>query len=460
MASNVGNLNIKVGFDGSAAAAGLAQLTNDLAEFGSDTEKYFEKFNKLGQMIGSLGSGGGFGLAGFVAIGAAVTKFATETAKAAAKWETIQRSAEAAAAHSSELAQRESEYSNMGPIGKAMALPGAALSGLTSGAGKALAGLTSQSETLKDTTKDMAGGVFNPGVYLDRGLKTATAVGEGDIGPISALAQWDPTGILKGLNDLSDMLVGADTTDQKMLDAEAKRAQRAFLVESQKYWAIETARLNSIVAEADQIANPLTRFEQQVKKFQDEIDNMPMIVGREGMMAKLQAAIDKLGIDKEIDDAAILLDKANNAAEEFAREAAESFKKWESEFLSVATESESFAYKLQQQLGNLADSKALGDDFGASVAERRIGKMGAGLLAKTPEFTNPDPFAGVSLAGSQEAYRDSIRSQFPPEALSVQERMATAIDEMNRKSEEELSIQEEVLRVLQGQGGPKLAHML
>jgi len=71
-----------------------------------------------------------------------------------------------------------------------------------------------------------------------------------------------------------------------------------------------------------------------------------------------------------------------------------------------------------------------------------------------------DPFAGVSLAGSQEAYRDTIRSMFPPEQLSIQERMAEGIEEMNRKSDEELAIQEEVLRVMQGQAGPRLAHLV
>lgn len=175
---------------------------------------------------------------------------------------------------------------------------------------------------------------------------------------------------------------------------------------------------------------------------------------------KLAADLDKMAIDEMATEVQRGIDEQQRRLEEINRDAEESFRRWESSFLSVATESESLAYKLKQQMEALSNAQDSGDQFEAAVARRRLGKLGASLLANVPEVRQVDPFAGVSLAGSQEAYQDTIRSMFPPEQLSIQERMAEGIEEMNRKSEEELAIQEDVLRALQGQAGPRLARIL
>jgi hypothetical protein len=132
----------------------------------------------------------------------------------------------------------------------------------------------------------------------------------------------------------------------------------------------------------------------------------------------------------------------------------------ESAFRSVATTLETLALDWQQAQEKLSAAMMAGDQLGANVANRSLGKLAAGLLTGIPEVHQADPFAGVSLAGSQQAYRDSIMSQFPPEVRSVQDRMADALDRIEETSREQLQLEEEALRALQGQGGPKLAHML
>jgi len=94
MGNTVGSLNIKVGFDGSEAAKGLADLTNNLGKFGNDAEKNLEKFYKLGDALKVFAAGfGALKLADSI-IGS-ISKLASDSSRAAVQWEAIQRTSEA-----------------------------------------------------------------------------------------------------------------------------------------------------------------------------------------------------------------------------------------------------------------------------------------------------------------------------------------------------------------------------
>jgi len=78
-------------------------------------------------------------------------------------------------------------------------------------------------------------------------------------------------------------------------------------------------------------------------------------------------------------------------------------KSQENAFRSVATSLETLALDWQQAQEKLSAAMAAGDQFGAAVANRSLGKLAAGLLNGIPEVNQAGPFAGVSLAGSQQA---------------------------------------------------------
>jgi tape measure domain-containing protein len=162
----------------------------------------------------------------------------------------------------------------------------------------------------------------------------------------------------------------------------------------------------------------------------------------------------------QIDAIESQIEEQKKAAQEQEKLMREAQQRWETSFMSVATESEKLSYNMANGMRKLQEAMASGDQFQTAVEERKIGKMAAGLLNGIPEVKQVDPFAGVSLAGSQEAYRDRIMSQFPPEVRSVQDRMAEALDKIEETSREQLQLEEEALKALQGQGGPKLARML
>lgn len=230
------------------------------------------------------------------------------------------------------------------------------------------------------------------------------------------------------------------------------------------------ARLEKLaVAAANALETPAQKFDKQMKDLAAEIESASKLTDAESMknlqtlrdlQSKMLTDKEKIETEKTIAEAASALDEANREAEEFIKAAADSFKKWESEFLSVATASEAFAYKIQQQIEAMTTAQQAGDAFGYDVAQRRMGKMALDIANRVPEVKQIDPFAGVSLAGSQEAYRDRIMSQFPPEKLSLQERLAEGIREMNETSAAELEAIQELARIMGGQNGPKLAHMV
>ena len=427
----------------------------------------------LAKSFGKISSAGAFsGLAG------GVKNIASQTVEAGGAWQKFGALATAAGG----LAMKALPYAAVAGIAAAAVKAGAALYNMGVEANKAYSTVENirkrQSEVkdLRESTKESgpigkAGGV----------ISAAWEVGTAWLAELSA-------GALNLVEQLTGVGAWLDSIKQKLLNMLPSWMRESDETSKAKAEAKKISELNADADKAtagwkSQLEGRLTKVEQLRKQWQ-EIEariqeemrrpvgapNMEMIqTGR-----KLQAGLFE-DYQKELADQAEKAAEAErkrleeqerqaqalrDQQEKVAKSMQEAFQKWESDFLSVATESESMAYSLKKQFDEMAAAQFNGDQFGAAVASRRIGKLGAGLLSGVPEFTNPDPFAGVSLAGSQEAYRDSIRSQFPPEALSVQERMATAIDEMNRKSEEELAIQEEVLRVLQGQGGPKLAHML
>jgi len=453
-------MNIKVGFDGSDASEGLAKLTNDLSKFGSDTEKYFEKFNQLGKLIGSIGSGGGFSIAAIAGITAAIGKTVLDAARLSVEFEKAGHNVENLKKQMDQLAAKDHDWGQMGVVGKASSAPGMAYDGLVSGLAMAIKGLGEFADQLTGL-----------GGFLDNFYKEMGNLSRGDIGPISALINSLGG---RGLNDWSDNLVGA----KSQTDRENDRVKQAEVLAREKRQGGERQDFEKGMEDLRKSLTTVTMTEEE--KFRNSIDELDKVIKdvfsrREGAdfrdvaglaQRRKQQLIDEQqqkladAAKRAADEQQKLADAQMKAAEEAAKAAERLAQELDNLVSSVRTPSEQFSSSLQELSNLFNQAVASGDQTRAEVYNRKIGKLGAGLLAGVPEFTNPDPFAGVSLAGSQEAYRDSIRSQFPPEALSVQERMATAIDEMNRKSEEELAIQEEVLRVLQGQGGPKLAHML
>ena len=169
-------MNIKVGFDGSDASEGLAKLTNDLSKFGSDTEKYFEKFNQLGKLIGSIGSGGGFSIAAIAGITAAIGKTVLDAARLSVEFEKAGHNVENLKKQMDQLAAKDHDWGQMGVVGKASSAPGMAYDGLVSGLAMAIKGLGEFADQLTGL-----------GGFLDNFYKEMGNLSRGDIGPISAL---------------------------------------------------------------------------------------------------------------------------------------------------------------------------------------------------------------------------------------------------------------------------------
>ena len=462
MAGNtVGNLNIKVGFDGSAATKGLADLTNNLSKFGSDTEKYFEKFNQLGQLIGALGSGGGFSIAAITGITAAIGKTVVDAGRLAVEFEKAGHNADTLKKHMDDLAAKNREWQGMGVVGKATSIGGEAYGGLTGSLGQAIKGL---GEFIDQLT-----GV---GSALDGLRGRFQEMAAGQAGPISGVLDAIPG--LKQLNDWSDKLVGAKTLDEQR----AARANQADVLAREKAKGADRQKYETGLEELRKSLTTSTQTDEE--KFRSSIEELDKVIKdvfsrREGaqfldvaalaqkrknqliadQQEKAAEAARKLAAEQEK-----LAEDQRRAAEAAAKAAEQMAKELENLASSVRTPSEQFTASMAEFTNLMHESMAAGDQVRTEVYRRKIGKLGASLMANVPEFRQVDPFAGVSLAGSQEAYRDTIRSMFPPEQLSIQERMAEGIEEMNRKSDEELAIQEEVLRVMQGQAGPRLAHLV
>ena len=81
-------------------------------------------------------------------------------------------------------------------------------------------------------------------------------------------------------------------------------------------------------------------------------------------------------------------------------------------------------------------------------------------ISRVPEIKQEDPFAGVSLSGSQEDYRDRIASQYPPQVLSLQERAALGIENLLEEQQKQTELDREIMRIMGGINGPRLAQIL
>lgn len=459
--ANIGNLNIRVGFNGSEATKGLADLSNELAKFGNDTEKHFEKFNKLGQLIGSLGSGGGFSLAAIAGIGVGIAKMVGNAAKLAVEFEKAGHSADSLKAQMDEIARKNLEWNQMGVIGKTTSIGGEATDSLMGSLANAIKGLGEFADHLMGISP-----------VLDDLRMRLGEIGRGEAGPISGILDMIPG--LKSLNDWSDKLVGAQTLDEKR----AAKAAQADVIAREKAAGKERQLFESNMEKLRETLSSSTMTAEE--KFQKELEDLLKIQqqvfsrgeGRQfadvAMLAEkrrqqlIQEQADKQAelAKKQQEEQQRLIDEQKKLADAAAAAAKKLADELESLVNSVRTPSESFSNSLMNLQQSLAEAVAAGDATRMAVYQRKIGQLGAGILSNVPEVRHVDPFAGVSLAGTNQAYQDIIRSLNPPEERSVQERLAEGIEEMNRKSEEDLQIQQEIYRILSGQQGARVAHLI
>ena len=316
MAGSVGNLNIKVGFDGSDAADGLAKLTNDLSKFGSDTEKYFEKFNQLGSLFGSLGSGGGLQIAGLATMATLVAKVTSETSKQVSRWETIARSSEAHAENVRNTTNWMNEWDTKGPVGKLMDLPGMAVGSAFSGAGKQVSDLMgSKDERFSTTNKDSAAGLGRLSLYADTAGKSLQAMADGAIGPFSALANLDPTGALKNLNDWSDYLFSRrksgkwETTGDRLENWENEKQYEKWALERAEKFKQAWANAAKLEEWAAELIAPTSEMDKVIQKLKDEIEGLAVTVQQADLKPKLEKALEKVENDKAIAEGQAWYDK-------------------------------------------------------------------------------------------------------------------------------------------------------
>jgi len=456
----IGSMNIKVGFDGSDASEGLAKLTNDLSKFGSDTEKYFEKFNQLGQLIGSIGKGGGFSIAALAGITAAIGKTVMDATRLSVEFEKAGHNVENLKKQMDQLAAKDHDWGQMGVVGKASSVPGMAYDGLVSGLAQAIKGLGEFTDQLTGL-----------GGFLDNFYKEMGNLSRGDTGPISALINSLGG---RGLNDWSDNLVGA----KSQTDRENDRLRQAEVIAREKRAGKERQDFEKQMEDLRKSLTSASMTEEE--KFKNSIDELDKVIKdvfsrREGAdfrdvaglaQKRKQQLIDEQqqkladAAKKAADEQQKLADAQMKAAEEAAKAAERLAQELENLVSSVRTPAEQFNASLQELSSLFNQAAAAGDQTKAEVYRRKIGRLGAGLLNGIPEIKQADPFAGVSLAGSQEAYRDRIMSQFPPEVRSVQDRMAEALDKIEETSREQLQIEKEAADAIKANANhPALAHM-
>jgi hypothetical protein len=416
--------------------AGLGGLVEGVKTVGTEAVTAGGSWAKFGAMASAAGGLAMKALpyAAIAAVGAAAVKAGADFYKMGVEANKAFSTVENIRKQQAAVAEMRGANKDDGPIGKAGGV------------------LSAGWEVMKAWIAELSGGAMNL-------VEQLTGVGA-----------WLDSIKQKLLNMLPSWMRESDETSKAK--AEAKKIAE-LNADADKSTATWKSQLESRLTKVEQLRKQWQEIE---KRIQEEMrrtigaPNMEMIQTGRKLQAGLVEDYQKELADqaakaaeeerKRLEEQERIAEKLRTEQEKAANAIREAFQKWESDFLSVATESESMAYNLQKQFSELANAQAMGDQFGATVAQRRIGKLGASLMANVPEFRQVDPFAGVSLAGSQEAYRDTIRSMFPPEQLSIQERMAEGIEEMNRKSDEELAIQEEVLRVMQGQAGPRLAHLV
>ena len=429
MGNTVGSLNIKVGFDGSEAAKGLADLTNNLGKFGNDAEKNLEKFYKLGDALKVFAAGfGALKLADSI-IGS-ISKLASDSSRAAVQWEAIQRTSEAAAENAKRMAEEAKNWSVSGPAGKMEGLMGKLWDSLTERTGR---GIANTAKAVDDAA---------PG-YMDNVRKQAIAYGRGDTGVFEAL--W---------NSLAGR---TNTTADRSF---ANHMEGVDLFESEKV----SDTMAALSLELDGIIRPAGAAAQQIERFNRLIDALPHEmegVGVEGVRDKLFAAIDKVRIDEEIAKAGAELDQINKEAEDAAA-------KWAQAFEEVGTVAEKFHYNAAKLASELEQAQMNSDALGAEVAKRRLGKLYEQIMAAAPPLEKPvDPIAKVSLFGSQEAYRDNLQAKWLADnwdqlddRRTDQEKFAEGLKELTKQGATQLEQGEKMIQIMQGQQGAKLAHLI
>jgi 2C-methyl-D-erythritol 2,4-cyclodiphosphate synthase len=427
---SIGNLVIKTVFDGNEANAGVDRLSEKITKLGDDSEKQFSKFRKLGEMIGNLGKGGGLQIAIGAGVISGIGKLTADATRMAIELEKAAHNAESLQAAAEKIKFDKMEWDKLGVIGKSAELPGQTYEAFSSSLGHVIKNLAEFADQLTGLSS-----------YLDERYKDKTELASGSMGPITAMAR--ALGLGK-LEDWSNRVVGAETVDERR----AREAKQADVLAQQKKMGAERQKFESDMEKMrDQLSKQLETPDDRTNKEIEELTKLIREIASKpggggfgdvvGLARRRQQQLLQEKADREIEQQARLAEAAKRQADEQAR---------------IQEQQQRAAEKAAEDAQRLIDAQNREQERQMDMVRRAVDRV--------PEVKQIDPFAGVSLAGSQEAYRDRIMSQFPPEVLSVQERVAIGVENLLDEQRKQFEMDQEILRALQAPNGPKLAHML